>query len=49
MNLKYELNEKEAELIEAIRNYRLSYPDGYHNYYGMPSSFMMTWLTCQSN
>lgn len=29
MNLKYELNEKEAELIEAIRNYRLSYPDGY--------------------
>lgn len=29
MNLKYELNEKEAELTEAIRNYRLSYPDGY--------------------
>ena len=29
MALNYNLNEKEAELIEAIRNYRLSYPDGY--------------------
>jgi hypothetical protein len=28
-DLNYNLNEKEAELIEAIRNYRLSYPDGY--------------------
>lgn len=26
---KKELNEKEAELIEAIRNYRKSYPNGY--------------------
>ncbi len=25
----YELNEREAELIEAIRNYRQSFPDGY--------------------
>ena len=29
MALNYNLNEKEAELREAIRNYRLSYPDGY--------------------
>lgn len=29
MALNYNLNEKEAELIETIRNYRLSYPDGY--------------------
>jgi len=29
MDLNYNLNEKEAELIEAIRNYRLSYPGGY--------------------
>lgn len=29
MEFKYSLNEKEAELIEVIRNYRLSYPDGY--------------------
>lgn len=25
----YELNEREADLIESIRNYRQSFPDGY--------------------
>lgn len=47
MALNYNLNEKEAELIEAIRNYLTQMV--IRNYYGMPSSFLMTWLTCQSN
>lgn len=28
----YSLSEEEAELIDAIRNYRRSFPNGYPNY-----------------
>lgn len=35
------VTEKEEELIEAIRNFRKSYPKVTHSYYGTLSSCLM--------